>query len=107
MGLPGLTRQTFTVTRQTVGEVDDEGHAWSTWTVLGTFTGSWGTPGVSDLSVSNRRGERIDAIVATASYLNGVPGDRIEDLQGRNWDVISVEPLPVVQHVRVMLRQVD
>lgn len=103
--LPGLARDTFIVTRKS-NAVDDEGNAWGTMETVGTFTGSWGTPRAVDLAVAARRGEQIDAVVATASYLNAKPDDRIESLQGRSWTVVGVEPLPGVAHVRVMLRQV-
>lgn len=106
MGLPGLTRQAFTVQRESAA-TDSEGNAWGAWTDLGAFSGTWGTPSASDLAVATRRGEHLDAVVATASYTDAKPGDRVLGLQNRDWTVVSVEPLPVVAHVRVMLRKVD
>jgi hypothetical protein len=106
MVLPGLDRQTFTARREVAG-TDDEGNPWGTWNDLGTFTGAWGTPSSNDLAVAGRRGERIDAVVATATYIDAQPGDQVVGLQGRDWTVVSIEPLPVVAHIRVMLREIS
>ena len=106
MQLPGLRRQNFTVTRE-AGVVDSEGNAWGAWSEVGSYTGSWGSPSARDLAVAARRGEQLDAVVATATYTDAQPGDRVIGLQGKDWTVVAVEPLPVVDHVRVMLRELS